>query len=564
MVRLRFEGHRSAAGPLTVGQRNIAKWLLDAPHAPAAVLAQSFDVPPGSTVDDVAECFQVLLCRHEGLRSTYRLGDPGSQHVLAAGSLPLLCSDAPDLAGRLRAAPFDLMAAPPVRFGVTVHNGSVVAAAVVVSHIVADFQALAILAAEFASLIRDPAARVLGAPVSQPLDRAALEQRPARARRMEQALRHWERALRVAPAHPYTGPRSTPSTGSGAYGISSPTAAAALAHIAARTGASRPSIVLAAFCALLSLRTGDTTCRFVTLSANRFESDLLRYVGTLAQATFLSIDAAAPTFDALVSRCFGATLQAGLHGTYDVYRQHEHSARLAAERGIAPAFEPVFNSVVMDAAPAAGALPDIASAPATETQWVDLPPTDVLLRFDLGSVEDSMVARLWTGDTGRVTPTEARALLLALERLIVAAAPADLPHPAVVAALALQPLDRPPGWLLVDHCWVDLAEIQALLDTALSPAPSRVFASADGESLVAYVAVVPGGPTTPEDAHRRCLSALPGRHAAMTPRHYVLCAHPPSDPTTLPAWQSAPLLSSGPGRPCSPAPTRALTQAATG
>ncbi|MFF5228889.1 hypothetical protein [Dactylosporangium sp. NPDC000521] len=110
MVRLRFEGHRDAAGPLTAGQRNIAKWLLDAPHAPAAVLAQPFDVPPGATVADVAECFEVLLCRHEGLRSTYRLGDPGSQRVLAAGSLPLLRSDTPDLVGLLRAAPFDLAA----------------------------------------------------------------------------------------------------------------------------------------------------------------------------------------------------------------------------------------------------------------------------------------------------------------------------------------------------------------------------------------------------------------------------------------------------------------------
>lgn len=530
MVRLRFEGTRDAAGPLTVGQRNIAKWLLDAPHAPAAVLDVTFDVPPGATVGDVAECLRVLLCRHEGLRSTYRLGDPGEQRVLAAGSVPLTVRDAADaqtLVAQCRAAPFDLAAEVPIRFAVAVHSGFVVAAVAVCSHIAADFQALAVLAAEFAEMIRDPAARVLGPPRPQPLDRAALEGRPARARRMEQALRHWERALRVAPAHPYAKPRTSPARGSGACGMSSPAAAAALEHVAARTGTSRPAIVLAAFCALLAHRTGDTTCTFVTLSANRFESDLLRYVGTLAQSTFLTVEAGGSGFDALVRRCFGAVLQAGLHGAYDVYRQHERSARIAAERGVAPSFEPLFNSVVMDTA-TPGPPRDIAAAAATETQWVDMPPTGILLRFDLGAVDGAMVARLWSGDTGRVGRGEVEALLLALERLIVAAAAGDLTHAAIVAALALPPIERPPGWLLVDRCWVDLAEVQQLLDEALAPAPARVYASVDGTPLVAHVAVVPGGPATAEEAHRRCLAALPGRHAAMAPRRYVLC-----DPAAL-------------------------------
>ncbi|MEV4516192.1 condensation domain-containing protein [Dactylosporangium sp. NPDC049525] len=551
MVRLRFEGQRSATGPLTAGQRNTAKWLLNVPHAPAAVLDHAFDMPPGTTVEDVAECFQVLLCRHEGLRSTYRLGNPGEQRVLAAGSLPMLvhAADAVDPAGRLvelcRAEPFDLAAEPPVRFAVAVRDGLVAAAVVVCSHIAVDFQALAVLDAEFAELVRDPAARVPGEPRPQPLDRAALEDRPARRRRMDAALRHWERALLVAPAHPYAGPRTGPGKGSGACGMSSPAAAAALEHVAARTGASRPAIVLAAFSALLSRRTGDATCTFVTLSANRFESELLRYVGTQAQATFLTVEVGGSGFDALVGRCFGAVLQAGLHGTYDVYRQHERSTRIKTDRGIAPSFEPMFNSIVMDTL-ARGPLTDVAAAAPTETQWVDMPPTDILLRFDLGRVDGALVARLWSGDTGRVGPAEAQALLLALERLIVAAAAGDLDHAGIVAALALSPIERPAGWLRVDHCWVDLAEVQRLLDDALAPAVCRVFASVDGSPLVAYVA---GGPDTPQEAHRRCLAALPGRHAAMTPRHYVLCGQPPADPSLLAGWRAGQVLCEGSGRP---------------
>ncbi|MEV0133131.1 condensation domain-containing protein [Dactylosporangium sp. NPDC050688] len=568
MVPLRFEGHRDAAGPLTAGQRNIAKWLLNAPHAPAAVLDHTFAVPPGTTVEDVAACLRVLLCRHEGLRSTYRLGDPGEQRVLAAGSLPLLVhdadggGDAPDgggagAAARLvalcRAEPFDVAAEPPVRFGVAVTAAGLVTAAVMVcSHLAVDFQALAVLDAEFAEMIRDPAARVPGEPRPQPLDRAALEDRPARRRRMDQAVRHWARALRVAPAHPYAKPRTAPpaasgaGTGSGACGMSSPAAAMALEHVAARTGASRPAIVLAAFCALLSRRTGDATCTFVTLSANRFESDLLRYVGTLAQATFLTVEVGDSGFDALVRRCFGAVLQAGLHGAYDVHRQHEQSTRIVAERGIAPTFEPMFNSIVMDTrAPAPGSLRDIALAPATETQWVDLPATDILLRFDLGSVDGALIARVWTGDTSRVSPAEAESLLLALERLVIAAAGGDLDHAGIVGALGLAPIQRPPGWLHIDHCWVDVAEVQRLLDDALAPAVCRVFPGVDGVPLTAYVA---GGPATAQEAHERCLAALPGRHAAMAPQRYVLCGQSPADPALLAAWQAEPVLAEGSGR----------------
>lgn len=560
MVPLRFEGHRAATGPLTAGQRNIAKWLRNAPQAPAAVLDHAFAVPPGTTVDDVAACLRVLLCRHEGLRSTYRLDDPGEQRVLATGSLPLHVHDAADgggardaqrLVALCRAEPFDLAAGPPVRFAVAVTGAGLVTAVVAVcSHLAVDFQALAVLDAEFAAMIGDPAARVPGEPRPQPLDRAALEDRPARRRRMEQAVRHWARALRVAPAHPYAKPRTgapaASGTGSGACGMSSPAAAMALEHVAARTGASRPAIVLAAFCALLSRRTGDATCTFVTLSANRFESDLLRYVGTLAQATFLTVEVGDSGFDALVGRCFGAVLQAGLHGTYDVYRQHEQSTRVTAERGIAPTFEPMFNSLVMDTrAPAPGPLRDIALAPATETQWVDLPATDILLRFDLGSVDGALIARVWTGDTSRVAPVEAESLLLALERLVIAAAGGDLDHAGIVGALGLAPIRRPAGWLHVDRCWVDVAEVQRLLDDALAPAVCRVFPGVDGVPLTAYVA---GGPATAREAHRRCLAALPGRHAAMAPQRYVLCGHSPADPDRLAGWQAAPVLAEGSGR----------------
>jgi hypothetical protein len=500
-VPVRFQGRRTGAGPLTIGQLNVVKWLTNAPQSPAALLDQTFAVPPGTTVEDVAECFAVLLSRHEGLRSRYSLGNPGEQRVLMTGEVPLSVyrdEDTPaGLVAILREKPIDVAADSPIRLAAAVRDGAVTAVVAVYSHLAVDFQALVVLGREFDEMVRDPAARVVGEPRLQPLDRAEAEREPSRRRRLDQALRHWRRQLATAPAHLYARPRVGPQTGSGAWGMSSAAAARALDHIAARTRVSRPTIVLAAVCALLSRRTGYETCQFLMLSANRFESDLRDYVGTLVQSTYVTVEVGEAPFDELVRRCFGAVLQAGRHGAYDVFRQHAESAELKAARGIAPSFEPLFNSVVVDTRGFDAPPPADAPPAPTRLAWADLPPTDILLRFDLGQIDDELVARVWTGDVGRVAPDEAKALLLAVERLLVAAAAGELDHAATVAAIGLPPIERPPGWKLIDNCWVDLAEVQRLLDDALGPA---------GDA-----------PVSPAETRRRCLELLPGRHAAKVP-----------------------------------------------
>ncbi|GAA4261672.1 condensation domain-containing protein [Dactylosporangium darangshiense] len=297
VIPVEFRGARAAAGPLTLGQLNVAKWLADAPDAPAARLEQRLPVPPGTTVHAVAVALGALVSRHEGLRSRYTLADPGEQRVLDSGSVRLEVYD--ELPGELGG----VSAGAPVRFAAA--DGLVTDLAAVYSHIAVDFQALLVLERELAALLLgDPLPEV----AMQPLDRVEVERSPARRRRQEQALRHWFRHVEAAPAHLYAGPRADPVCGSGAYGMSSEAAARALDRIAARTRTSRPTIVLAAWCALLARRTGYDVCRFVMLSANRFESGLSEFVGTLAQSTFVAVDTAGAGFDELVRRAFGAVL----------------------------------------------------------------------------------------------------------------------------------------------------------------------------------------------------------------------------------------------------------------
>jgi hypothetical protein len=111
--------------------------------------------------------------------------------------------------------------------------------------------------------------------------------------------------------------------------------------------------------------------------------------------------------------------------------------------------------------------------------------------------------------------------------------------------IGLEPIPGTPDRILVDHCWVDVADVQHLVDDAVAPAVARVFASADGCPLVAYLAAT-DAVRTPEQAHARCMAALARHPTAITPRHYVICRTAPSDPSDPTAWPAP--LATGTGR----------------
>ena len=83
--------------------------------------------------------------------------------------------------------------------------------------------------------------------------------------------------------------------------------------------------------------------------------------------------------------------------------------------------------------------------------------------------------------------------------------------------------------------------MQRLLDEAVDPAVARVFASLDSRPLVAYLAAT-DVIHTPEQAHDRCMTALPRHPTAITPR--------PPDPADPAAWPT----------PLAPAPAAKTSQ----
>jgi hypothetical protein len=556
---------------MTLGQLNILQWLSVAPRHVFATVSGELAVPDGVSVDDVAETIAVLLGRHEGLRTTYVAGEERRQLVPADGVLMLdVCSlgdgrwgasDRHAVAealtrwlparGTLRMADFPVRVAVAVAPGADGQTERVIACAAEFSHMAVDYQGLEIVKREFAELVRDRSARQLGEPRHQPLDQAELEARPAARHQAETALCYWQDQLERMPRHLYAAPRAEATGESLSVELSSVAAAMAVRWVAARTRASRSSIVLAAICAVLVRRTGYQELVLPMLSSNRFERHLTQYVGTLAQGCVATVDVSTGSFDALVRQTWTSVIEACRHGRYDAFERVAMGKRIEHDRGLCFSYEPLFNSLVAESWSALNAgldcrLEQVNDAlRETKLRWRPVPHFPAPIRFGLNQIEGSVRLDLWSADAGEVPRAEMESLLLAVERLLVAAAHSDLDAGRVREVAGLEPMSRGPDWLLVDSCWVDLAEVQRLLDEALAPTVARLFPSVGGQPLVAYL-VATESVRTPEQAHARCMAALPNHATALAPRHYVLCGTTPHDPANLTSWHE--VLSAGTGR----------------
>jgi hypothetical protein len=182
------------------------------------------------------------------------------------------------------------------------------------------------------------------------------------------------------------------------------------------------------------------------------------------------------------------------------------------------------------------------------------------LLFMVVQVYDELIVGALTENTGRVPREDLEMLLRGAERLLVAAAAGDIGLDRLGEITGVEPVTRGPGWLRVDSCWIERPEVQRLVDDALPGSAARVFTVPDarGEpALVAYL-TASGGFTTPQQAHLACVALLPrhgkpkppggNRFTAITPGRYVICGHPPDDPSDLAGWQRQPILAHGTGR----------------
>ena len=565
-IPVEFTGERAGEGPLTLGQLNIYTWLIEAPDHFYATLCVELPVPAVVSVDDVAGATAALIARHESLRTTYLPGEQPRQRVAASGVQMLeVCSvgegqwgprDRPAVAEALirwlRESPDPVR--HPMRVAVAVVPGAgewVIACAAGFSHLSVDQGAIEVLKRDVADLLGDPARRPAGRPDHQPLDQAELEATPAERRRADAALAYLQGQSQRIPRRLYALAGARASGESLAVELSSAAAAMAVRQVAARTRTSRSSIVLAAICAVVARRANYQELVLPLSSSDRFERHLVRYVGTLAQSALARVEIGGRSFDELVRHTWISVLEANRHARCDGAKRACADRLIEHQRGLLFKYESFFNNLVPESwsALTAGVRfqpeeTDTALA-RTTLRWRPIQVNGTLIRFTLNQVDGCLRLDVWSTDTGLVPRTEMESLLLAVERLLVAAARGDLAGSQMPEIIGREPIGAASHRILVDHCWVDVADVQRLADDALSPAVAHVFASVDGRPLVAHLAAT-DAVRTPEQAHARCMAALARHPTAITPRHYAICPTAPPDPADPAAWP--PPLAAGTGR----------------
>jgi hypothetical protein len=565
-IPVEFTGERAGEGPLTLGQLNIYHWLNRTPDHFYAILCVELPVPPVVSVDDVAGAAAALIARHESLRTTYVPGEPPRQRVAAAGvQLLEICSlgegqwgprDRPAAAEALvqwlRESPDPGRCLVRMAVAIAPDAGDrVIACAAAFSHLAVDHDAIGILKRDFAELLGDPARRQAGRPGRpghqqrrpghQPLDQAELEATPAERHRADAALDYLREQSWRIPRCLYALPGARTGGESLAVELSSVAAAMAVRRVAARTRTSRSSIVLAAICAVVARRASYRELVLPLSSSNRFERHLVNYVGALAEVPIATIKIGARSFDELAGHTWTAVMEASRHGRYDAVKRDVMAALIEHERGLRVTYHPMFNSLVPESwsglTAGVGFQPeeiDVALA-RTELRWRPAPVNGNPIQFSLNQIDGCLRLDVWNADTGLVPRGELESLLLAVERLLVAAAHGDVAGGRMPEVIGLEPLAGNPHRMLVDYCWVEVADVQRLVEDAVAPAVARVFASAGGRPLVACLAAT-DAVRTPEQAHARCMAVLADHPTAITPRHYVICRTAPSDPGDPTAW----------------------------
>ncbi len=570
-IPVEFTGERAGEGPLTLGQLNVCMWLSQRPSHFYSILCVELPVPAMASVGDVAGAAAALIARHESLRTTFMPGGQPRQRVAASGVQVLeVCSlgsgqwGPPDRPAAAEALIRWLRESPdparrPVRMAVAIApdggardlGARVIACAAGLTHLAVDHGAIEVLKRDFTGLLAGPARQPATQAGHQPLDQAELEATPAGRCRAEAALAYVQEQSRRIPRCLYALPGARPGGEPLAVELSSAAAAMAVQRVAARTRTSRSSVVLAAICAVIAHRANYRELVFPLLSSNRFERRLVNYVGVLAQGAIATVEIAGRSLDELVRHTWATVMEASRHARYDAAKRDATDELIEHERGLRFNYDPLFNSFVLESwsglTAGAGFRPEeIGLALArTELRWRPVPVNGTPIRFSLSQVTARLRLDVWSADTALLPRPELESVLLAIERLLVAAAHGDVPSSQMPALIALEPIPGTPDRVFLDHCWVHVTDVQRLVDEALAPAVARVYASGDGHPLVAYLTAT-DAIRTPRQAHARCMAALTRHPTAITPRHYVICAAAPSDPADPAAWP--PPVAAGTGR----------------
>ncbi|MER7008985.1 condensation domain-containing protein, partial [Dactylosporangium sp. NPDC000555] len=334
-IAVAFEGDGAGEGALSWGQQDIWRamvrqesWLPNGAWGP---------LPPGTTLDEVADRLRYLMSRFPTARTRLILGAGGGprQVVSGAGEIALDVVDtggqdpaelAEELRLRLQDAPYDFERDWPIRMAVVRHEGELTHLVVVMCHLVTDGFGAQVLLEELDKRPETPV------PDLQPLEQARWQASAGGARLNGMALRHWESILRGMPLrrYPESADQRSPRHWRGEF--RSPALSLALRSITARTGVASAPVLLAVFAVALARVTGLDPVVVRPMVNNRFRPGLDRVVCMLAQYGLCRLDVAGVSFAEAIDRARRSALSTYKHAYYDPAALDDLVARVVGER----------------------------------------------------------------------------------------------------------------------------------------------------------------------------------------------------------------------------------------
>ncbi|MFC0530798.1 condensation domain-containing protein [Phytohabitans kaempferiae] len=423
-----------AIADLAWGQREI--WTAMVRQESWLPIGYARAVPPGTTVEDLAEQVSFLMSRYPTLRTTLRHEPDGRtrQVVAATGEIDVDVVDAADgedpaqVADQVRQrywdGEYDLIHGWPAWIAIVRHRGAPTHLVVVMSHLVLDAFGGIVMLEEIAAFT---AGTPLPPTAMPPVEQVRWQSSPAGARQNAAALRHWEKMLGTVPFRrfPHRHEPRSPRHWEGQF--RSPAAHLALRALAERTKVDASPLLLATFAISMARITGINPVVVQVVVNNRFRPGLARSMSPLSQTGICALDLAGRTIDDAVRLTARQAIAAYKHAYYQPSDVDDLVARLAAERGEELDLACFFNDRRIEARGREAGPPPTpeqlrAALPRSTFTWTRRRDTSFERLFvHIEDVPDTMAVTI-AGDTHHISPEEMEACVRGMEAVAVRAA----------------------------------------------------------------------------------------------------------------------------------------------
>lgn len=336
-----FAGEGSGVAEMSWGQLEI--WGAMQRQRTWMPLPAVVPLPPGVTVDDVADWARYVMSRHQTMRTRlrFRPDGPPQQVLYGSGDLAMDVVEsgrqdpaqaAQMMVDRYVEHDFDFARDWPIFVAVILANGTPVYRVVTICHFAIDMFGARVLREDLDR--RDDAS---GTPppvtATDPVEQARWQRSPAGQRHNAAVLRHWAELLRAMPARRFPAPADRGEPRYRQLSLDSPATHLAIQIIRHRTRATSAQVILTMFLVALARSTGINPSMTRVAVNNRFRRTLTSSVSVVTQYGLCIVDVAGITFDEAVTRLKRRIVATFKHAYYDPIQVAELVDQVGRERG---------------------------------------------------------------------------------------------------------------------------------------------------------------------------------------------------------------------------------------